>query len=35
VYKDVVESDYGFLSEYAQSIVEDPSPENNLLEIRF
>jgi len=34
-YRELVSTDYGFLSLYAQSIVEDPSPENNRLEIDF
>lgn len=34
-YRDIVDRDYGFLSAYARSIVEDPSPTNDSLEIRF
>lgn len=35
IYKDLVTVDYGLLSLYAQSIIEDPSPENNQIEISF
>ena len=35
MYKELVAKDYGFLSSYARSIVEDPSPENNRIEIGF
>jgi len=35
VYKDLIAADFGFLSSYAQSIVDDPSPENNELDISF
>jgi len=34
-YRDIVSTDYGFLSAYAQSIIDDPSPENNKLDISF
>lgn len=34
-YQDLVKTDYGFLSAYVQSIIEDPSPENNKLDIGF
>jgi len=35
IYKDLVAVDYGFLSSYAQSIIEDPTPENNQIEISY
>ena len=34
-YQDLVATDYGFLSAYAQSIIDDSSPENNTIEINF
>jgi hypothetical protein len=34
-YQDLAATDYGFLSSYAQSIIEDPSPENNKLDLGF
>ncbi len=34
-YRDLIINDYGFLSSYGQSIIEDPSPENNEIEISY
>ncbi len=34
-YRDILAMGDGFLSSYAQSILEDPSPENNRIEIGF
>lgn len=34
-YKDLAATDYGFLSAYARSIIDDPTPENVSLEIAY